>query len=575
MANSLWLRKESVMRTPGIFYSGKGTVYICELEACPQCHEPLRVAYTSKFKTVQGMQEVRMIAQRAKCCAHPGCEAFSTIFGSMKWGQIAPVSCTYGYDVIAQIGWQRQVLQQSFATIHTDLRQRLRISESQVRALYHYRYLPLLACHEREQMKHLEIVAKRAGLLLSLDGLAPEGGEPQLWLVRELVSGVTLRCGWMSQQDHAAFVRFLRPIADLGLQVSAVMSDKQSALLSAVAEVFPRAKHAFCQSHYLRNIAVPVAEADEAMKLLLRQDLRTAIGEYIRQEDVEAGGVLTITGGLPSPVDPPARLSAPPPPQEAEKARQAITREICRRIRYLLTLKGRPPFRLAGMEMFVCLSEVKDCLARLIHHHPTPALLTLDQGLQQALQSAQATYALLRETAVWLEHIATLLDPQQNPHHSGDQIRHDLFAFLAHIQSNQFNDPLLRLSFRTLLKTTRNYAPGLFHCYDVPGLPRTNNDREGDFRSLCRRLLRTTGQKGLSLRLLQRQGAWELLPHPQTLLETIHILSHIPLTQFQEERLRMRQHRHRFRLHSRSFNFASHQLAQLEHLWISIPQDSS
>ena len=89
------------------------------------------------------------------------------------------------------------------------------------------------------------------------------------------------------------------------------MSDKQSGLLSAVAEVFPQARHAFCQSHYLRNIAVPVAEADEAMKMLLRQDVKAAIGPYIRQEDVEAEGVLTITGVLPSPVDAPAMVSEP------------------------------------------------------------------------------------------------------------------------------------------------------------------------------------------------------------------------------------------------------------------------
>jgi hypothetical protein len=147
--------------------------------------------------------------------------------------------------------------------------------------------------------------------LLSLDGLAPEAGEPQLWLVRELLIGVTLRCGWMSQQNQAAFVHFLQPIADLGLRVTAVMSDKQSGLLPAVAEVFPQARHAFCQSHYLRNIAIPVAEADEAMKMLLRQDVRAAIGQYIRQEDVVAEGVLTVTGVLPSPVEASTRVSKP------------------------------------------------------------------------------------------------------------------------------------------------------------------------------------------------------------------------------------------------------------------------
>lgn len=563
------------MRTQGIFYSGKGTVYDCELERCPKCHGPMQVAYTSKFKTVQGMQEVMMIAQRTKRCVNLNCEASRRILGSVEWGRVAPVSCTYGYDVIAQIGWQRQTMQQPFVTIHTELRQRLRISESQVRGLYHYRYLPLLACHEREQLKHLKIVAEQVGLILSLDGLAPEGGEPQLWLVRELVSGVTLRCGWMSQQDQAAFVHFLRPIADLGLRVTAVMSDKQSGLLPAVAEVFPQARHAFCQSHYLRNIAVPVAEADEAMKMLLRQDVRAAIGQNIRQEDVESEGILTVTGVLPSPVEAPAMLSEPVLPKDSEQVRDAITRDLCRRIRYLLTLKGRPPLRLAGMEIFVGLSEVMECLDRLIVHHSTPQLLALHHGLQTALQSAQATYSVVHEAANWLEHIATLLDPEQTPTRSGIQVRQDLFAYLIKIQANRFRDPMLRNSFRIILKTTRSYAPGLFHCYDVPGLPRTNNDRECDFRALGRRLLRTTGQKGLTLRIIQRVGAWELLPHPDTLYETVRIVSMIDPNKFQDERLRMRQHRYRFRLHTRSPKLANHQLLHLEQLWNSIPDNAS
>ncbi|MFZ6026810.1 MAG: transposase [Chloroflexota bacterium] len=165
--------------------------------------------------------------------------------------------------MIGQIGWWRQQMKMSFESIQLNLAQRVKISESQVRSLYHERYLPLLACHDRQQMERVKMVAQRTGLLLSLDGLAPEGGEPQLWMVREIVSGVTLRCGWMSEQDEAAFVRFLQPIAGLGLSVSAILSDKQSGLWPAVAKVFPGVRHAYCQSHYLHNIALPIADEDE------------------------------------------------------------------------------------------------------------------------------------------------------------------------------------------------------------------------------------------------------------------------------------------------------------------------
>jgi|GEM_PF-3732078 hypothetical protein len=74
-------------------------------------------------------------------------------------------------------------------------------------------------------------------------------------------------------------------------------------------------------------------------------------------------------------------------------------RYTSRHIRYLLTLKGRPPLRLAGIEIFVGLSEVKECPERLMIYHSTPQLLTLHHGLRIALQSAQATYSILCEAA--------------------------------------------------------------------------------------------------------------------------------------------------------------------------------
>ena len=50
-----------------------------------------------------------------------------------------------------------------------------------------------MASQERTWWDELEQVSQEFGLILSLDGLAPEGGEPQLWVVRELQTGVTLR----------------------------------------------------------------------------------------------------------------------------------------------------------------------------------------------------------------------------------------------------------------------------------------------------------------------------------------------------------------------------------------------
>ena len=553
------------MRTQRELYTEKRVVLECERDECPQCGQPLRAAYTSGWKTVQTMSEVIMIAEQPKRCKNRECPGYASLLRSVRWGQIAPMWCTYGYDVITQIGWQRQNQRQTFSEIHLDLQARMLISETQVRAIYTYRYLALLACHERQQMEDLKTIAKQGGLWLSLDGLAPEGGEAQLWLVRELHSGITLRSGWMSQQDQGAFVNFLLPIAALGLPVTAVMSDKQRGLVPAIAEVFSSAKHSFCQMHYLGNAAEPMSAADEAMKIELRQGVRQEIGALIRQEKVEKQGVLTVTGGIPSPVTP-KDVSPDPNVQEQE----AILQDISRRIRYLLTLKGRPPFCLAGIEMFERLTEVKDFLERLNAQHEHPQLAQLQQGLLAALQIVQTNYTLLRQAADWLAQIADLLDPTGKSSRSAAQVQQTLFAYLEQIKIISNSKPGLQPFFRTIQKTTLSYAPGLFHCYDMPDLPRTNNDRESDFRDLNRRLLRTTGQKGLTRRILQRSGAWELLHRPASLKDTILAFNHIAPQDFMNERQRLRQHRDRFRLHTRSAKQSGLQLANLEQRWANL-----
>ena len=48
------------------------------------------------------------------------------------------------------------------------------------------------------------------------------------------------------------------------------------------------------------------------------------------------------------------------------------------------------------------------------------------------------------------------------------------------------------------LKVTRSYRPGLFHCYAVPDLPRTNNGLEQLFGSQRHHERRATGRKAAS-----------------------------------------------------------------------------
>jgi hypothetical protein len=509
---------------------------------------------------------------------------------------------TYGYDVIASIGWQRQTLYQTFAEIHRGLASELQISESQVRYLYNYHYLPLLACHERGSWTEIERVSAEKGLILTLDGLAPEGGEPQLWLVRELRTGKTLRSGWMSEQGQRAFENFLGPIAEAGLRVEGVISDKQRGLVPAIEVVFPKAKHAFCQSHYLSNIAEPVAKADEAMKVGLRKQVRQKIGELIRPEQVEQPGVLMVTGVLPTPikreeapeVPPETRLDEPLGDAEAtetgaagqeqeqtkdekidlvEQEQGEIENALKRRIRYLLTLKGRPPFRLAGIEMYERLNEVSANLEEMLAHLSSPCLKQLHQGLEVSLTMFKDHYLDLRRGADWLHQISELLAPEAKPPRTGAQVQTALLSYLDDIRRQSQDNELLAEFAEQIEKTTHSYQRGLFHAYDIPDLPRTNNDRESEFRGLNQQLLRTTGQKGGTRRLIQRSGAWELIPRPDSLAETVEAISTVEHNEYKKEQTRVRSHRDRFRFHTRSVKLSRKQLQDLKIRWLQLPPD--
>src|SRR5438132_8347571 len=72
-------------------------------------------------------------------------------------------------------------------------------------------------------------------------------------------------------------------------------------------------------------------------------------------------------------------------------------------------------------------------------------------------------------------------------------------------------------------------------CYDVPGLPRTKNALESHFRETRRRLLRITSQKGLTQRMLQRQGAWYLLPGPATEAQLLDTVGQTPAAELAQE----------------------------------------
>jgi hypothetical protein len=269
-------------------------IYKPGIESCPHCDESLRArGYYQWRKTVQHLDRTVYVASQGRECVNPECEHKGQVYTSAAAQMVTVPECTYGLDVIVQIGWWRDKEHLNRQQIHARLRERgVQISEREVDHLY-ARYQVLMACAERLEIERLQvIVAERGGLIISLDGLEPEGASEQLWVVREVQAEVVLVVGWLPRVNHKTLGTLLKSVVDLRLPILATVSDKQGCVRKALEEVLPNVPHQWCQSHYLGNATKPIYKQDSALKTSLRQEVRQDIRQSMREvlSDSEESG---------------------------------------------------------------------------------------------------------------------------------------------------------------------------------------------------------------------------------------------------------------------------------------------
>lgn len=267
-------------------------IYNPELKVCLHCGGPLRARRHYEWrKTVQKLDGAVYVVSQGRECVNEECEYQGQVYKSAAAQMVTVPKCTYGLDVIAQVGWWRDREQLKREQIHSRLQEkRVQVSERQVDHLYE-RYQVLLGCAERLDEQRLEtIVAERGGLIISLDGLDPEGASEQLWVVREIQTETVLAVAWLARVNHKSLGSLLQAVVALGLPIMATVSDKQGCVKKALQEVLPNARHQWCQSHYLGNATRAIYEHDSALKTQLRKTVRQEIRESVGQVLTEPEG---------------------------------------------------------------------------------------------------------------------------------------------------------------------------------------------------------------------------------------------------------------------------------------------
>lgn len=138
------------------------------------------------------------------------------------------------------------------------------------------------------------------------------------------------------------------------------------------------------------------------------------------------------------------------------------------------------------------------------------ALGRLKTILRRGLDATAALWPDVRVAYGWVHRAAHVLNNDDQD--GAAVVKRRLQGLLGAMTRHHAKAGALTSAVDHFLKVSRSYWPGLFHCYSIPDLPRTNNDLEQFFGAHRCHERRTTGRKGatpgLVLRGAVRLVAW-------------------------------------------------------------------
>jgi hypothetical protein len=221
-------------------------IFRTELSVCPACGEPLTSLGNAahSVKTVQTLAGEFHVVAYSRLCANPECKKYGIHYHAVGHLYIALPFETYGLDVVAFIGWQRDQELRRFSEILSLLQGRgIRINERSVGRLYRL-YQALVTGNWKKVQERLETVAQEhGGLVLAAGGLKPNGCGSPLYVLYEVLSGTPVHGMWIEQADASHLTIWLRrcPLGDF--KVLATLSDNEKALVRALKTVWSESPH--------------------------------------------------------------------------------------------------------------------------------------------------------------------------------------------------------------------------------------------------------------------------------------------------------------------------------------------
>ena len=128
-------------------------------------------------------------------------------------------------------------------------------------------------------------------------------------------------------------------------------------------------------------------------------------------------------------------------------------------------------------------------------------LVKLKQLLSKGLEQTGTLWPPVTLATDWVHQAATILNNQAGL--KAKDVQQSLNRLLLSMSDWKEQTGEMADKINHFLKVTRSYEPGLFHCYQIQGLPRTNNDLEQAFGQLRHHQRRVTSRKAAPASLVR------------------------------------------------------------------------
>jgi hypothetical protein len=321
---------------------------------CTVCKGSLHVC-AHRHRRLFTLQGPWLLVVRLVHCLESDCPGHRRTISPAEEMAIALPRLTVGWDVFAWIGHRRFSRHWSVPQICGELSDshRIGLSEDAVEK-YLRRYQAMVAARHTDSELLRAAYAGTKSVILAIDGLQPEKGHETLYVIREL----NQKRVWFAEpllssatdEVRRLLVRARQMAEALGLPVGGWMSDKQDAFLQGIAAEFPGVPHAYCQNHFLRDLAKPVLEQDSHAKVQMRSKIRglRAIEQEVLREQAEVSE---------------GEAERPENVGEPSDAGQVVL-EYCAAVRGILNDDQGGPLHPPGLRMAEALQEVRQSLQR-------------------------------------------------------------------------------------------------------------------------------------------------------------------------------------------------------------------